>query len=151
MIQTIDSEPQLPIRNRIERLTKVYGIGTAQESKTLPGVLGISSSESQDWQDLLTLASAQKQTWFVITLGCFGRGANLTEAATNCLKAGASKSDRASVQLIVGDDDARFHSIFSIEFKQAATSIFVGAFPNLGCLVRTKQPKETKPSESKNT
>lgn len=47
-----------------------------------------------------------KKIYIVAVLGYWGRGKTLKEAATQCVKAGGRKNDKALVWLVLGDDNA---------------------------------------------
>lgn len=125
------------MKHKINQTIALYG---KSESAQWPGALAVDGKA--EWLQLGAMANADRQTWFVIGLGYFGRGHSITEAAANCLKAGCSRSDKVSVMLVVGDDNAAFLSVFQIEFQQGATLLFIGSFKSLAHLLAVKQPKQ---------
>ena len=53
----------------------------------------------------------------VIALGYFGRGSSVKEAAQNCLKAGARKTD--AVTVVIANCEMTFISIYNIEYEKS--------------------------------
>lgn len=78
-------------------------------------------------------------TYFVIAPGYYGRGKTIPEAAKNCLKAGASKSNGCALIFIDGDDKAEFISIMAIEFTRGAKMHNMGYFQKLSHLLNVQQ------------
>ena len=77
-----------------------------------------------------------KKAFVVMIFGYWGRGATLQEAASNCVKQGANKRDRAIARLILGDDKPTVDSMGSIWFDKDAENIVLGNDFRLGSLLK---------------
>jgi hypothetical protein len=81
--------------------------------------------------------AAPLKNTLVVALGYFGRGANVPEAARNCLAAGAVKTDGVSV--IIASNEIEFIDLFTIGYPKGEPSFQTSFFVrNLGALL----PKE---------
>ena len=80
---------------------------------------------------------ATKRTFLVLSLGYWGRGADLATAAKACKAAGAFNIHPAIALLIIGDDSAEVNETGSVVREPGSVSISLGHFPRLSLLINT--------------
>lgn len=80
-----------------------------------------------------------KMAFLVQSLGYWGRGATVKEAAKQCHKAGASSKGDAVVHLIIGDDKPEISSDgMDILLQKGSKIILIGHFFSLNTLLKLK-------------
>lgn len=82
-----------------------------------------------------------KQKFLVMTLGFWGRGNTLREAAQNCLRSGASRKQSAAVKLYLHpeeDPDPELLNALQIAYTAGSQVIDIGSPFKLGQLLTLK-------------
>lgn len=77
-----------------------------------------------------------KRAFVVMVLGYWGAGLTVEAAAKKCLDAGASRRDKASLRLILGDDKPEVDSNGFLLRDQGSESIYMGMGFKLGDLAK---------------
>lgn len=81
-----------------------------------------------------------KTAFIVQSLGYWGHGATVKQAAEQCLKAGASKGDKTVVDFFVGDDKPTIaHDGMTIQYLAGTQQYHIGSGFSLGSLLRLKE------------
>ena len=90
--------------------------------------------EEQKQEQRIDLA---KRSFMVIALGYWGRGPNVKQAAEQCLKAGARRSAKVNVVLVLGDDEPATDG-WMISRNAGSEVIRIGFGLTLGALLGLK-------------
>lgn len=90
--------------------------------------IGIRSDEG-------TLDRTPGNCFLVVTLGCWGRGQTIREAAQSCRQSGAALTDKARVQLILGDATAEVNSSGYVVREPASQNLDVCTARRLSMLL----------------
>ena len=75
-------------------------------------------------------------SFIVVSLGYWGRGNTLGDAAQNCLRAGARRKDDCYAQLVIGDDKPEITSGGMLEREQGSDVLRIGNLFKLSVLLR---------------
>lgn len=79
-----------------------------------------------------------KRAFVVMVLGYWGAGTTVEAAAKKCIDAGASRRDKASLRLILGDDKPEVDGHGYLVREQGSECIYMGMGFKLGDLAQLK-------------
>jgi hypothetical protein len=84
------------------------------------------------------LGEPSPHAFVVMTLGYWGRGKTIAEAANNCAKEGGRAGDVAVVKLVVGHDRPEVTTDGYLAYAQNSELFHVGSGVKLGVLKKMK-------------
>lgn len=86
----------------------------------------------------------QKKTYVVVVFGYWGKGSTVAEAATNCFKAGAGKTDKALIYLYSGEGEKEItvDGMGNIHYPLTMESFRIGNGFKLGNLMDVDKEKK---------
>lgn len=83
-----------------------------------------------------------KCAFIVVSLGYWGRGDTLHDAAQNCLRSGARRTDDCYVQLVIGDDKPEISSGGMMVRESGSDVLRIGNLFKLSALLKQQRKGE---------